>query len=173
MQYVADVSDELSEFVSKSGSCVWDTGELVLDILLEFVTRSVELGISVLGLGFQILCVLRDLLIDALRTFANAIKGTVNVVGAIDIEDVEDFASACIVIVLWIGAGRFMLGAIEKNKGKFNPMMLFTRMMEIYNEKLKEPPPCPARPESAWITHQNSSRKKSSSSRGRRSSKKR
>ncbi|XP_011303207.1 uncharacterized protein [Fopius arisanus] len=173
MQYVADVSEEVSQFVSKSGSCVWDTGELVLDILLEFVTRSIELGLSVLALGFQVLCIFRDLLIDALRTFANAIKGIVNVVGAIDIEDVEDFASACIVVILWIGAGKFMLGVIEKSKGKYSPMQLFTRMMDIYNEKLKEPPPCPRPSENTWIPRQHSSRKKSSHSRGRRNSKKR
>lgn len=44
-----------------------------------------------------------------MRTFANVFRGIVNVISSISCDDVEDFVSACIVVVLCTGAVKMFM----------------------------------------------------------------
>ncbi|XP_020281846.1 uncharacterized protein LOC109853802 [Pseudomyrmex gracilis] len=94
---------------------LWETIEHILLILLDFVTRLIELILVVTNLLFQIICFFRDLCIDALQTFANIFRGIVNVISSISCEEVEDFASACIVVILCTGAVKMLTNFLKKN----------------------------------------------------------
>lgn len=111
---IGNIYDQLGNFPFGIVTWLWDTVGLIFDILLEFLGRSIELTLTILNLAFQIICFLRDLCVEAMQTFANVFRGIVNVIGSIDADDVEDFATACIVVILWIGAGRFILSTIDK-----------------------------------------------------------
>ncbi|XP_034948206.1 uncharacterized protein [Chelonus insularis] len=119
-----NIYDQLAYVFHGTSLWFWDTSELLADIMLEFLVRSLDLAIVIFNLLFQVVCFLRDLCIEAMQTFANVFRGIVNVVSSINTEDVEDFASACLVVILWIGVGRFLFGTINKNYGPYNPLRL-------------------------------------------------
>ncbi|XP_033215500.1 uncharacterized protein LOC117171936 isoform X3 [Belonocnema kinseyi] len=120
---IYNVFDQFSDFVKGIICWFWDTLELFMDILLEFFTRTLELIIVLMNLIFQVVCFFRDLCIEAMHTFANVFQGIVNVIGSITCDDVEDFASACIVVLLWIGAVKIIFSIFNKKSGfnSFNP----------------------------------------------------
>lgn len=60
------------------------------------------------------ICFFRDMCIDAMQTFANIFRGIVNVISNISCEEVEDFASACIVVILCTGAVRMLMNFLRK-----------------------------------------------------------
>lgn len=111
---VGNIYDQTTDFIAAIGTWIWDTTELIVDIILEFIGRSVELAFAVLYIICQVIGFLRDMCIEALQTFGNVIRGIINVVGSIDVEDIEDFASACIVVLLWIIAAKCILAAFDK-----------------------------------------------------------
>ncbi|KAI4490059.1 hypothetical protein M0804_004241 [Polistes exclamans] len=76
--------------------------------MLEFI-------LAMMNLFFQVMCFLRDLCIDSMRTYLNVFHGIVNVIKSIKCDDVEDFASACIVVILWIEAIRIVLRLVKQN----------------------------------------------------------
>lgn len=49
-----------------------------------------------------------------MQTFANVFQGIVNVASRISHEDVEDFASACIVVFLYTGAVKMFVNLLRK-----------------------------------------------------------
>ncbi|XP_067216011.1 uncharacterized protein [Linepithema humile] len=63
----------------------------------------------------QVICFFRDMCIDAMQTFANVFRGIVNVISNISRDDVEDFASACIVVILCTGAVKMFTDILKKN----------------------------------------------------------
>ncbi|XP_043523676.1 uncharacterized protein LOC122535863 isoform X2 [Frieseomelitta varia] len=101
---MSNASQQFVDFFSQVACWTWETLEKLLDIILDFLARIIELILAVMNLIFQVICFLRDLCIEAMQTFANVFRGIVNVVRNISCEEVEDFASACIVILLWIVA---------------------------------------------------------------------
>lgn len=111
--HVTNVSDRLIDFVTGIVNWSWDTVELIFEILVEFLARAIELTIAILQLSFQVICFLRDVCIEAMQTFVNIFRGIVNVVSSIKCEDVEDFAAACMVVFLWIGAVKITLNLLE------------------------------------------------------------
>lgn len=90
------------EFLSRVVCWLWDSLGQLMDILFDFLARLTELILAVVNLMFQAICFLMDLWIDTVQTFANIFRGIVNVVRNITGEEVEEFASACIVVFLWI-----------------------------------------------------------------------
>ncbi|XP_051159053.1 uncharacterized protein LOC127280207 [Leptopilina boulardi] len=120
---IYNVFDQFLDFLMGIVSWFWDTIELLVDIFLEFLTRTLELIIVLMNLLFQVICFLRDLCIEAMQTFANVFQGIVNVIGSITCDDVEDFASACIVVLLWLGAIKVVISILNQNSGfsLFNP----------------------------------------------------
>ncbi|XP_076174729.1 uncharacterized protein LOC143150383 [Ptiloglossa arizonensis] len=105
---VSNASQEFTDFFSRVVRWLWKTFDKLLDIFLDFLMRLVELTLAVMNLIFQVICFLLDLCIEAIQTFANVFRGIVNVVSSITCEEIEDFASACIVVLLWIGAFRII-----------------------------------------------------------------
>lgn len=101
---MSNASQQFVEFVSRVSCWLWDTLEKLLDIIFDFLARIIELTLAVMNLIFQVICFLRDLCIESMQTFANVFRGIVNVVRNISCEEIEDFASACIVVLLWIVA---------------------------------------------------------------------
>ncbi|KOX72838.1 hypothetical protein WN51_00778 [Melipona quadrifasciata] len=101
---MSNASQQFVDFFSQVACWTWETLEKLLDIILDFLARIIELILAVMNLIFQVICFLRDLCIEAMQTFANVFRGIVNVVRNISCEEVEDFASACIVILLWVVA---------------------------------------------------------------------
>ncbi|XP_011140197.2 uncharacterized protein LOC105183623 [Harpegnathos saltator] len=93
---------------------LWETLDLVLIIVLDYWARMIELILVLMNITFQVICFLRDLCIDSMQTFANVFRGIVNVVGGISREDVEDFASACIVVFLYTVAVRMFVNLLRK-----------------------------------------------------------
>ncbi|XP_012283236.1 uncharacterized protein LOC105701237 [Orussus abietinus] len=114
---MTNVFEQFIEFIYGVLCWLWETLELLVEIMLDFVARIVELFIAVLHLIFQVICFFRDLLIEAMQTFAHVFQGIVNVVGGITCDDVEDFATACIVVLLWVGAANIVLNMINKKPG--------------------------------------------------------
>ena len=111
---MSSVCDQLIDFLMEIVNWLRDTVERILAILLEFIARSIELVIAILNLVFQVICYLRDLCIEALQTFAHVFRGLVNVVSSIKCDDVEDFAEACIVVLLCFGAVKLTIGMLDK-----------------------------------------------------------
>ncbi|KAG7190643.1 hypothetical protein KM043_006725 [Ampulex compressa] len=111
---ILNVPEQFANFFSQVACWLWDTFEMLLDIALDFLARIIELILAVLNLIFQLICFLRDLCIEAMQTFANVFRGIVNVVSNISCEEVEDFASACIVVLLWYGAIKIIMNLLDK-----------------------------------------------------------
>ncbi|XP_076241014.1 uncharacterized protein LOC143183374 [Calliopsis andreniformis] len=105
---MSKTSQEFVNFSSRVVCWLWDTFDKLLDILLDFLARILELILAVMNLLFQVICFLRDICFEAMQTFANVFRGIVNIVSNITCEEIEDFASACIVVLLWIGAVRIL-----------------------------------------------------------------
>ncbi|KAK0157558.1 hypothetical protein PV328_011287 [Microctonus aethiopoides] len=163
---IGNIYDQLGNFPFGIVTWLWDTVGLIFDIMLEFLGRSVELTLTIINLAFQIICFLRDLCVEAMQTFANVFRGIVNVIGSIDADDVEDFATACIVVILWIGAGRFILSAIDKNNGRYNPLKLFGKSSHHHvriHDRHEHEDDCPLVQDNTWL--QRASKKKSVGSR--------
>ncbi|KOC59467.1 hypothetical protein WH47_10613 [Habropoda laboriosa] len=104
---MSNASQQFVEFFSRVVCWLWETLEKLLDIILDFLARLIELILAVMNLIFQVICFFRDLFMEAMQTFANVFRGIVNVVSNISCEEIEDFASACIVVLLWIAAFKF------------------------------------------------------------------
>ncbi|XP_076295999.1 uncharacterized protein LOC143216624 isoform X2 [Lasioglossum baleicum] len=100
---VTNATQQCVEFLSRVVCWLWETLDKLMEILFDFLARLIELTLAVMNLIFQVICFLRDLWIEAMQTFANVFRGIVNVVRNITCEEVEDFALACIVVLLWIG----------------------------------------------------------------------
>lgn len=60
------------------------------------------------------ICFFRDMCIDAMQTFANVFRGIVNVISNISRDDVEDFTSACVVVILCTGAVKMFTDILKK-----------------------------------------------------------
>ncbi|XP_034179085.1 uncharacterized protein LOC117603744 isoform X1 [Osmia lignaria lignaria] len=113
--HVTNASQQFVEFFSRVACWSWETLEKLLDIFLDFLTRIIELILAMMNLIFQVICFLMGLCIDAMQTFANIFRGIVNVVSKISCEEIEDFASACIVVLLWICAFKILKNLIKRN----------------------------------------------------------
>ncbi|XP_076651177.1 uncharacterized protein LOC143358144 [Halictus rubicundus] len=111
---VTNATQQCVEFLSRVVCSLWETLDKLMEILFDFLARLIELTLAVMNLIFQVICFLRDLWIEAMQTFANVFRGIVNVVRNISCEEVEDFASACIVILLWIGFFRIAKNLIAQ-----------------------------------------------------------
>ncbi|XP_014475861.1 PREDICTED: uncharacterized protein LOC106745098 [Dinoponera quadriceps] len=112
---VSNSSDRFASFFWKVVCWLWETFDLVLMIVLDYWARMVELILVLMNLTFQVICFFRDLCIDSLQTFANVFRGIVNIANSISHEDVEDFASACIVIFLYTGVAKMFVNFLRKN----------------------------------------------------------
>lgn len=110
---MSNASQEFVEFFSRVACWIWETIEKLFDIILDFLARIIELILAVMNLIFQVICFLRDLCIEAMQTFANVFRGIVNVVSNISCEEVEDFVSACIVVLLWIVAFKLVRNLLQ------------------------------------------------------------
>ncbi|TGZ45759.1 Uncharacterized protein DBV15_09448 [Temnothorax longispinosus] len=92
-----NVSDQFVNLLWRVACWLWETIELVLIVIFDCLARLIELILVMMKLIFQVICFIRDLCIDAMQTFANVFRGIVNVISSISCDDIEDFASACIV----------------------------------------------------------------------------
>ncbi|XP_076632415.1 uncharacterized protein LOC143347257 [Colletes latitarsis] len=120
----SNVSQRFVDFFSRVVCWLWETLDKLLDIFLDFLARLIELTLAVMNLIFQVICYLRDLCIEAMQTFANVFRGIVNVVSNITCEEVEEFATACIVVLLWIGAIKIVRNLFKRSPG-INMFRLF------------------------------------------------
>ncbi|XP_076677380.1 uncharacterized protein LOC143373744 [Andrena cerasifolii] len=114
---MSSASQQFVDFSSRVVCWLWETLDKLLDILLDFLARIIELILAVMNLNFQVICFLRDICIEAMQTFANVFRGIVNVVSNISCEEVEDFVSACIVVLFWIGAVRILKNLLNRKQG--------------------------------------------------------
>ncbi|KAL6435139.1 hypothetical protein ACFW04_005321 [Cataglyphis niger] len=112
---IASVCDQFVNSFWQVFCWLWETVELVLIIILDCLARLIELILVTINLIFQVICFLRDLCIDAMQTFANIFRGIVNIISNINRDDVEDFASACIVVVLCTGAVKMLMDFLKRN----------------------------------------------------------
>ncbi|XP_072765969.1 uncharacterized protein [Anoplolepis gracilipes] len=113
--WITSASDQFVSSFWRVFCWLWETVELILIIALDCLARLIELILVVINLIFQVICFLRDLFIDAMQTFANIFRGIVNIISSINHDDVEDFASACIVIVLCTGAAKMLMDLLKRN----------------------------------------------------------
>ncbi|CAK9808524.1 hypothetical protein ANTQUA_LOCUS5637 [Anthophora quadrimaculata] len=113
---MSNASQQFVEFFSRVACWLWETLEKLLDIILDMLAKLIELILAVMNLIFQVICFFRELFIEAMQTFANVFRGIVNVVSSITCEEIEDFASACIVILLWIAAFKFMKNVVQNSR---------------------------------------------------------
>ncbi|XP_050462000.1 uncharacterized protein LOC126856985 [Cataglyphis hispanica] len=111
---MTSVSDQFVNSFWRVFCWLWETFELVLIIILDCLARLIELILVTINLIFQVICFLRDLCIDAMQTFANIFRGIVNIISNINRDDVEDFASACIVVVLCTGAVKMLMDFLKQ-----------------------------------------------------------
>ncbi|XP_046816550.1 uncharacterized protein LOC124423151 [Vespa crabro] len=112
---LSNVIEQFTEFTTRLSCWLWDTFESLLDIFMDFLAKTLELILAMMNLFFQVMCFLRDLCIDAMRTYLNTFHGIVNIIKSIKCDDVEDFASACIVVILWIEAIRIVMSLVKQN----------------------------------------------------------
>ncbi|XP_070160641.1 uncharacterized protein [Polyergus mexicanus] len=112
--WITSVSDQFVGSFWRIFCWLWETFELVLIIVLDCLARLIELILVMINLIFQVICFLRDLCIDAMQTFANVFRGIVNIISNINRDDVEDFASACIVVVLCTGAVKMFMDILKR-----------------------------------------------------------
>ncbi|KAL2716232.1 hypothetical protein V1478_013908 [Vespula squamosa] len=113
---LSNVFEQFTEFSTRLANWLCDTFESILDIFMDFLAKMLELILAMMNLFFQVMCFLRDLCIDAMRTYLNAFHGIVNIIKSIKCDDVEDFAFACIVVILWVEAIRIVM-SLAKQKG--------------------------------------------------------
>lgn len=114
---LSNVIEQFTEFATRLSCWSWDTFESLLDIFMDFLAKILELILAMMNLFFQVMCFLRDLCIDAMRTYLNAFHGIVNIIKSIKCDDVEDFASACIVVILWIEAIKIVMSLVKQVRG--------------------------------------------------------
>lgn len=129
-------SDQASQFFYGIFYCIWDTFELGWDAFLEIIAKLGQFFFVIFNIVFQILIFIRDLCIETMQTFANIFQGIINVISNISCDDIEDFASACIVVLLWIGAIKIVLNIITKVK-KISPPLLLRKMPKHRNYSLR------------------------------------
>ncbi|XP_012256111.2 uncharacterized protein LOC105686086 isoform X2 [Athalia rosae] len=139
-------TDQFSHFVYGFLYCAWDTLELGWDVLEEIGAKLVEFFIAIFNLIFQVLIFLRDLCIETMQTFANVFQGMINVISSISCEDVEDFASACIVVLLWVGVVKIIINMLSKMmSGLFSvrpPSPICARIPSIFLQPPRYQLPC-------------------------------
>ncbi|RLU21804.1 hypothetical protein DMN91_006180 [Ooceraea biroi] len=111
---ITSASDQFVNFFWRVVCWLWETVELILIIVLDCLARLIELVLVIMNLIFQIISFLRDLCIDAMQTFANVFRGIVKVISNISCDDVEDFASACIAVILCIGAVKMFMNLLKR-----------------------------------------------------------
>ncbi|XP_011690129.1 PREDICTED: uncharacterized protein LOC105451405 isoform X2 [Wasmannia auropunctata] len=111
---ITSVSDQFVKLTWRVAYWLWETIELILIIIFDCFVRLMELILVIMKLMFQVLCFFRDLCIDTMQTFANVFRGIVNVISSISCDDVEDFASACIVIALCTGAVKMFMNLLKR-----------------------------------------------------------
>ncbi|XP_043523675.1 uncharacterized protein LOC122535863 isoform X1 [Frieseomelitta varia] len=143
---MSNASQQFVDFFSQVACWTWETLEKLLDIILDFLARIIELILAVMNLIFQVICFLRDLCIEAMQTFANVFRGIVNVVRNISCEEVEDFASACIVILLWIVAFKLVRNLFQNSRiaALLNPGYASSNVNNNNNAERLELGVCPA-----------------------------
>ncbi|XP_036142811.1 uncharacterized protein LOC105836771 [Monomorium pharaonis] len=112
---ITSVSDQFVNLIWRVACWLWETLELILIIILDCLTRLIELILVTVKLIFQVISFFRDLCIDAMQTFVNVFRGIVNIVSSISCDDVEDFVSACIVVALCIGAIKMFMDLLKRN----------------------------------------------------------
>ncbi|XP_011059543.1 PREDICTED: uncharacterized protein LOC105149080 [Acromyrmex echinatior] len=112
---ISSISDQFVNLLWRPACWIWETIELILIIIFDCLARLIELVFVMMKLIFQVICFVRDLCIDAMQTFANVFQGIVNVISNISCDDVEDFASACIVIALCTGAVKMFMNLLKRN----------------------------------------------------------
>ncbi|XP_071560195.1 uncharacterized protein [Temnothorax nylanderi] len=111
---MSSVSDQFVNLLWRVACWLWETIELVLIVIFDCLARLIELILVMMKLIFQVICFIRDLCIDAMQTFANVFRGIVNVISSISCDDIEDFASACIVVVLCTGAVKMVMDLLKR-----------------------------------------------------------
>ncbi|XP_024878683.1 uncharacterized protein LOC112459028 [Temnothorax curvispinosus] len=112
---MSSVSDQFVNLLWRFACWLWETIELVLIVIFDCLARLIELILVMMKLIFQVICFIRDLCIDAMQTFANVFRGIVNVISSISCDDIEDFASACIVVVLCTGAIKMVMDLLKRS----------------------------------------------------------
>lgn len=123
-------TDQISQFIYGILYCLLDTIGLARDALLDIATKLVHFLFAIFNLLFQVVIFLRDLCIETMQTFANVFQGIINVISTISCEDVEDFASACIVVLLWIGAIKVFINMFGK---VFKKTLSFAQVLELFS----------------------------------------
>ncbi|XP_018349652.1 PREDICTED: uncharacterized protein LOC108752925 isoform X2 [Trachymyrmex septentrionalis] len=113
---ISNISDQFINLLWRAAYWIWETIELILIIIFDCLARLIELVLVMMRLIFQVICFVRDLCIDTMQTFANVFRGIVNVISNISCDDVEDFASACIVIALCTGAVKMFMNLLKRNR---------------------------------------------------------
>ncbi|XP_011169459.2 uncharacterized protein LOC105202576 [Solenopsis invicta] len=111
---LSNVPDQFANLFWRVACWIWETLELILIIILDCLARLIELILVMVKLIFQVICFFRDLCIDAMQTFAHVFRGIVNVISSISCDDVEDFASACIVVALCTGAIKMFMDLLKR-----------------------------------------------------------
>ncbi|XP_077263974.1 uncharacterized protein LOC143898395 [Temnothorax americanus] len=111
---MSSVSDQFVILLWRVACWLWETIELILIVIFDCLARLIELILVMMKLIFQVICFIRDLCIDAMQTFANVFRGIVNVISSISCDDIEDFASACIVVVLCTGAVKMVMDLLKR-----------------------------------------------------------
>ncbi|XP_008561131.1 uncharacterized protein LOC103580955 [Microplitis demolitor] len=155
--YRSIIYNQLTDGYLDISTWIRDTFEITLGILMEFLGRFIDLAIAISQLIFQVICFLRDLCIETMQTFANLFRGIVNVVKSISSENVEDFAEACLVVILWVAAAKFFIGLVDKSYGRYNPLRVFKKLRN--NELEKYESEIPAVRDHIWTKAPNSKRK--------------
>nr|KAF7431825.1 hypothetical protein H0235_004749 [Vespula pensylvanica] len=107
-------------------SCALDSGTLTTD---SEIIRMSHCG----GFYFDD----KDLCIDAMRTYLNAFHGIVNIVKSIKCDDVEDFASACIVVILWVEAIRIVMSLVKQKGSRTGNIGVSMGSHEIVKNSLR------------------------------------
>ncbi|XP_011863578.1 PREDICTED: uncharacterized protein LOC105559690 [Vollenhovia emeryi] len=132
---MSSVSDQFVHLLWNVACWIWETIELILIIILDYLARLIELILVLMKLTFQVICFIRDLCIDAMQTFANVFRGAVNVIGSISCDQVEDFASACIVVALCGGVLKMFMDLLKRNPHAKLLNMFGQRVTQSNNNK--------------------------------------
>ncbi|KAL0110885.1 hypothetical protein PUN28_014079 [Cardiocondyla obscurior] len=112
---ILSVSGQFANLLWRVVCWLFETIEQILTVILDCLARLIELILVIIKLIFQVICFVRDLCIDSMQTFANVFRGIVNVVNSIGYDDVEDFASACIVVALCAGGIKMFINLLKRN----------------------------------------------------------
>ncbi|XP_046749720.1 uncharacterized protein LOC124413276 isoform X1 [Diprion similis] len=114
----------------------WEVLQLPRCAIFEIAVKLLQFLFAIFNLIYQMLIFLRDLCDETMQTFANFFQGIVNVVSGISCDDIEDFASACIVVLLWIGVIKIVLNVLGKNPGPIQSDDLSDKSNSFYEEEL-------------------------------------